>query len=126
MSQRITRVLSVVSVSSVVSVGLGLAVLIAGFAVTGCDSQEDTYGGVDQPGPVDWQTQGGALMTAPSKSPRTIAAMMFDISGAGGTTASGAPNATTIMNVIGGTGTSQRHMFEEISYGIQDTQPMYF
>ena len=38
----------------------------------------------------------------------------------------GAPNATTIMNVVGGTGSSQRHMFQEISYGIQDTQPMYF
>src|SRR5204862_4417889 len=111
MSQRITQVLSVVSVR----LGLGLAVLIASVAVTGCDGQEDTSGGVDQPGPVDWQTQGGALMTAPSKSPRTIAAMMFDISGGGNP-----PNATTIMNVIGGTGTSQRHMFEEISYGIQD------
>jgi hypothetical protein len=51
--------------------------------------------------------------------------MMFDITGAGGTTA-GAPNAATIMNVVGGTGTSQRHMFQEISYGIQDTAPMYF
>ena len=37
-------------------------------------------GDVDQPSPIDWQSQ-SALMTAPSKSPRTIAAMMFDIGG---------------------------------------------
>ena len=30
------------------------------------------------------------------------------------------------QTVVGGTGSSQRHMFQEISYGIQDTQPMYF
>ena len=30
------------------------------------------------------------------------------------------------MNVVGGTGSSQRHMFQEISYGIQDTAPEYF
>jgi len=58
-------------------------------------------------------------MTAPSKAPRTIAAMMFDIGG-------GVPNAANIMSVVGGTGQSQRHMFQEISYGIQDTQPEYF
>lgn len=52
--------------------------------------------------------------------------MMFDITGAGGTTATGVPNATTIKNVVGGTGQSQRHMFQEISYGIQDTAPEYF
>ena len=63
-------------------------------------------------------------MTAPTKASRTIAAMMFDITGGGGTTA--ASNATTIMNVVGGTGQSQRHMFQEISYGIQDTAPEYF
>ena len=67
---------------------------------------------------TDWQTQGG-LMTAPTKAPRTIAAMMFDIGG-------GVPDATTIKNVVGGIGTSQRHMFQEISYGIQDTAPEYF
>jgi MYXO-CTERM domain-containing protein len=97
--------------------------LAASFA--GCEQPEEPAGDVDQPSPIDTQSQ-GALMTAPSKSPRAIAAMMFDITGAGGTTATGAPNATTIMNVVGGTGSSQRHMFQEISYGIQDTQPMYF
>ena len=45
--------------------------------------------------------------------------MMFDIGG-------GVPNAANIMTVVGGTGSSQRHMFQEISYGIQDTQPEYF
>jgi hypothetical protein len=97
--------------------------LAASFA--GCEQPEEPAGDVDQPSPIDTQSQ-GALMTAPSKSPRTIAAMMFDITGAGGTTATGAPSATTIMTVVGGTGSSQRHMFQEISYGIQDTQPMYF
>src|SRR6187402_788881 len=94
--------------------GLLLAVIAAGCA----SEQEDAAAEVDQPSPMDWQSQ-NALMTAPAKAPRTIAAMMFDIG-------NGAPNATSIMNVIGGTGSSQRHMFQEISYGIQDTQPEYF
>ena len=58
-------------------------------------------------------------MTAPSKAPRKIAAMMFDIGG-------GIPDAAKIMSLVGGTGSSQRHMFQEISYGIQDTAPEYF
>jgi len=87
-------------------------------SVVGCAQEEEPVGDVDQPSPTDWQSQ-GALMTNTPKAPRTIAAMMFDIGG-------GVPNATTIMNVIGGTGSSQRHMFQEISYGIQDTQPEYF
>ncbi|HVY37646.1 MAG TPA: hypothetical protein VHM31_06915 [Polyangia bacterium] len=111
MSRRIKQVLAVVC-------GL-YAAGVAG----GCAPQDDdTAGAVDQPSPRasgnDSQAH-GALITAPSKTPRTIAAMMFDIG-------SGPPNATTIMNVIGGTGSSQRHMFQEISYGIQDLQPMYF
>ena len=110
MSDRIKRPMSVLA-----------GLLVAAFAV-GCEQTEDGPQEVDQPSPKaadsDWQSQ-SALMTAPSKSPRTIAAMMFDIG-------NGAPNATNIMSVIGGTGSSQRHMFQEISYGIQDTQPMYF
>ena len=94
--------------------GLLLAVIASGCATEADDGATD----VDQPSPVDWRSQ-NALMTAPAKSPRTIAAMMFDIG-------NGAPNATSIMSVIGGTGSSQRHMFQEISYGIQDTQPEYF
>jgi hypothetical protein len=93
--------------------GLSLAAL-----VVGCAQEEEPVGDVDQPSPTDWQSQGG-LMTNTPKAPRTIAAMMFDIGG-------GVPNAASIMSVIGGTGSSQRHMFQEISYGIQDTQPEYF
>ncbi len=99
--------------------GSALAGLLWATSVVGCAQEEDLPAeDVDQPSPTDWQSQ-GALMTAPSKAPRTIAAMMFDIGG-------GVPNAATIMSVIGGTGSSQRHMFQEISYGIQDTQPEYF
>jgi hypothetical protein len=78
---------------------------------------EEMPSGVDNP--TDWQSQGAALRTAPTKPARTIAAMMFDIGG-------GVPNASTIMNVVGGPGSSQRHMFQEISYGIQDLAPEYF
>jgi hypothetical protein len=104
-----------------------IAVAVAAFAGGSCVAfdeapSEEVPSGADNP--MDWQTQGG-LMTAPTKAPRTIAAMMFDITGGGGTTG-GVPNATTIMNVVGGTGQSQRHMFQEISYGIQDTAPEYF
>src|SRR5262245_16566118 len=113
MSQRIKQVGSLVG-------GLCLAAALA----ISCE-QPDEPGDVDQPSPID-PTSTGALLSEPSKAPRTIAAMMFDISGAGGTTMTGAPDSASIMNVIGGTGQSQRHMFQEISYGIQDTQPMYF
>src|SRR6185436_9543974 len=68
--------------------------------------------------PIDYQSQ-QALMTNTTRPVRSIAAMMFDIGG-------GVPNATTIMNVIGGAGQSQRHMYQEISYGIQDLAPEYF
>jgi len=92
--------------------------LMLAVIVPGCAQDDEAPTDVDQPSPMDWQSQ-SALMTAPAKSPRTIAAMMFDIG-------NGAPTATSIMSVIGGTGSSQRHMFQEISYGIQDTAPEYF
>ena len=114
MSKRIKQVGSLVS-----------GLLLAAAFVVSCEQPDEPGGDVDQPSPVDPTSQ-GALLTAPSKAPRTIAAMMFDITGGGGSTATGAPNAANIMTVIGGTGQSQRHMFQEISYGIQDTQPMYF
>jgi MYXO-CTERM domain-containing protein len=68
-----------------------------------------------------WEGQGGdvvrghqaTLLTAAPKKTRTIAAMMFDISG-------GAPNQTNIQNLILGSGTSLRHMYNEVSYGLQD------
>src|SRR5262249_24274670 len=47
------------------------------------------------------------------KATRTIAAMQFDIS-------MGPPNATTIQNLLLSSGTSLRHMYNEISFGIQD------
>ncbi len=92
-----------------------MALALTGGALGACE-EDEVPSGADNP--TDWTSQ-GALMTAPTKAPRTIAAMMFDIGG-------GAPNATNIMNVIGGTGSSQRHMYQEISYGIQDTAPEYF
>ena len=99
--------------------GSVLAGLLWAAFVVGCAQEEEPPAeDVDQPSPTDWQSQGG-LMTNTPKAPRTIAAMMFDIGG-------GVPNAANIMSVVGGTGQSQRHMFQEISYGIQDTQPEYF
>src|SRR4051812_14221909 len=103
--------------------GSSLAIAVAlGSALGGCEVIDEPRSGDAPTGfdnPIDWQAQGGELMTAPSKAPRTIAAMMFDIGG-------GAPTAATIMNLVGGAGPSQRHMFQEISYGIQDTAPEYF
>ncbi len=94
-----------------------IALMAGGSGCTGQEVEEEELpSGIDNP--TDWASQ-GALLTAPSKPSRTIAVMMFDIGG-------GPPNATTIMNVVGGTGSSQRHMFQEISYGIQDTAPEYF
>jgi len=94
--------------------------LFIGATFVACEQQEEpTTDQVDQPSPMDWQSQNSALLTAPAKAPRTIAAMMFDIG-------NGPPTASSIMSVIGGTGSSQRHMFQEISYGIQDTNPEYF
>ncbi len=94
--------------------------LFIGATFVACEQQEEpATDQVDQPSPMDWQSQNSALLTAPAKAPRTIAAMMFDIG-------NGPPTASSIMSVIGGTGSSQRHMFQEISYGIQDTNPEYF
>jgi hypothetical protein len=55
--------------------------------------------------------------TAPNRT-RTIAGMMFDIG-------SGVPNLTSITAVISGPGSSQKHMYDEISFGIQDLQADY-
>jgi hypothetical protein len=60
----------------------------------------------------------GALVGTPPNRTRTIAAMMFDIS-------TGPPVLATITNLISGPGRSQRHMYQEISYGIQDLQTDY-
>jgi len=102
-------------------VPVAAAALVVG-TLAGCQDEPVAEPGGQTPSgadnPTDWSAQSG-LMSAPAKPTRTIAAMMFDIGG-------GPPTASTIMSVIGGTGSSQRHMYQEISYGIQDLMPSYF
>ena len=61
--------------------------------------------------------------TAPKRT-RTIAALMFNIAklGDGSADPAGIPSATNITSLISGTGQSQRHMYQEASFGIQDLQ----
>ncbi|HEY8924916.1 MAG TPA: hypothetical protein VIU64_11090, partial [Polyangia bacterium] len=67
---------------------------------------------------------GSALVAGSAKRTRTIAALMFNIAKRSDGTAdpAGIPNATTITNVITGSGQSQRHMYQEASFGLQDLQ----
>ena len=74
----------------------------------------DTTG---DPEPVSGTTS-ALIGTTPSRT-RTIAGMMFDIG-------TGPPNMTTLTNLITGSGTSQRHMFVEISFGLQDLHADFF
>jgi hypothetical protein len=60
-----------------------------------------------------------ALVGATPSRTRTIAGMMFDIG-------TGPPNMTTLTNLITGPGSSQRHMFVESSFGLQDLQTDFF
>src|SRR5689334_4159645 len=85
-----------------------LVSILAAAALAGC--------GEEPPGPAVQAGAEGALMTNTPRTTRTIAAMMFDIS-------AGPPNLTTVTNLIAGTGQSQRHMYQEISFGIQDLAP---
>jgi hypothetical protein len=62
-------------------------------------------------------SQSALLGTAANRT-RTISAMMFDIS-------TGPPVLATITNLISGPGRSQRHMYQEISYGLQDLTTDY-
>ena len=55
------------------------------------------------------------LVGAPARPVRTMAVMMFDISG-------GAPVAATLQNLIFDGPTSMRKMYQEISNGMQDVQ----
>jgi MYXO-CTERM domain-containing protein len=55
------------------------------------------------------------LVGAPARPVRTMAVMMFDISG-------GAPSAATLQNLIFDGPTSMRKMYQEISNGMQDVQ----
>jgi len=64
------------------------------------------------------------LVAGTAKRTRTIAALMFNIAKRSDGTAdpAGIPNASTITNVITGSGQSQRHMYQEASFGLQDLQ----
>ena len=106
MSRRMKQTFSVVVALCLVAV------------VTGCGPEEEVAAGdVDQPSPTGGNTRvQGALMTAPSRAPRTIAA--HDVRHR-----QRPAQHDQLTNLIGGPGTSQRHMFQEISYGIQDLQP---
>ncbi|HEX2659430.1 MAG TPA: hypothetical protein VHU40_14200, partial [Polyangia bacterium] len=65
-----------------------------------------------------------ALIAGTPKKTRTIAALMFNIAKLSDGTAdpAGIPKAATISSVISGTGQSQRHMYLEASYGLQDLE----
>ncbi len=101
-----------------------VALLLALVALAGCGANLDT--GSEQGDGVGARlaaqgsdtviraTQSELIGAAPKRT-RTIAAMMFNISG-------GAPNQTTITNLILGTGTSLKHMYNEISFGMQDIE----
>jgi len=55
------------------------------------------------------------LITAPAKRTRTIAGLLLNIGG-------GNPDVTKMTDLLMGPGASLRHMYNEISYGIQDIQ----
>jgi hypothetical protein len=100
------------------------AVLLTAAALPACTADDELDGAATR---AQFEHQGGdttlvgrdsALIGTPPNRTRTIAAMMFDIS-------RGAPNQTTITGLISGPARSQRHMYQEISYGIQDLQTDY-
>ncbi len=100
------------------------ALALASLGGIGC-TQEDTLDdaarlarfeaqGRDTTGDPISGTTSALIGSVPLRT-RTIAGMMFDIG-------TGAPSMTTLANLITGPGTSQRHMYVEISYGLQDLQ----
>ncbi len=95
---------SIAGVSCTQEESLDEATRLARFEAQGRDTTGDPIGG----------TTSALVGTTPSRT-RTIAGMMFDIG-------TGPPNMTTLTNLITGPGTSQRHMYVEISYGLQDLQ----
>lgn len=117
-----------------------LSVLLLGGALLGAGCLQDPPSAGDSLGADDWGpfvAQGGDTTPAPAtsastassliggapKRTRTIAALMFNIAKSGGAAdPAGIPNATTITNLISGTGQSQRHMYQEASFGLQDLQ----
>ena len=86
------------------------ATSLARFEAQGRDTTGD-------PEPISGTTS-ALIGTTPSRT-RTIAGMMFDIG-------TGPPNMTTLTNLITGSGTSQRHMFVEASFGLQDLHADFF
>ncbi len=87
------------------------ATRLARFEAQGRDTTGD-------PGERISGTTSALVGTTPSRT-RTIAGMMFDIG-------TGPPNMTTLTNLITSSGTSQRHMFVESSFGLQDLQTDFF
>ena len=65
--------------------------------------------------PAETEQLESPLVGAPAKKTRTIAAMMFDIGG-------GAPDKTKIQDLLAGPNNSQRHMYQEVSFGMQDLE----
>ena len=116
-----------VDARSAVSAAFALIALAGcGAAPTGASDPDDTGAwerflaqGRDTTVPTTFALTG----TAPKRT-RTIAALMFNIAklSDGSADPAGIPNATNITSLIGGTGQSQRHMYQEASFGIQDLQ----
>jgi hypothetical protein len=117
--------------SAVSALALGSAALaLAAIGTIGCTQEQavddatnlarfeaqgrDTTG---DPEPISGTTS-ALIGTTPSRT-RTIAGMMFDIG-------TGPPNMTTLTNLITGSGSSQRHMFVESSFGLQDLHTDFF
>ncbi len=107
------------------------ALALAALGAAGC-TQDETLDdaarmarfesqGRDTTGPGDTGLVGttSALTGGTASRTRTIAGMMFDIG-------TGPPNMTTLTNLITSSGTSQRHMFVESSFGLQDLHTDFF
>jgi hypothetical protein len=115
------------------TLALGSALALASIGTIGCTQEQtvddatrlprleaqgrDTTGD-PEPGDPTLGTTSALIGTAPSRT-RTIAGMMFDIG-------TGAPNMTTLTNLITSSGSSQRHMFVEASFGLQDLHTDFF
>lgn len=104
------------------------ALALASIAGTSCNQEESLAEvtrlprfeeqGRDTTGDPIAGTTSALVGGTPSRT-RTIAGMMFDIG-------TGPPNMTTLTNLITGSGSSQRHMFVESSFGLQDLQTDFF
>jgi hypothetical protein len=104
-------VASIASISCTQEESLDESTRLARFEAQGRDTTA-------APGDRIGGTTSALLGTTPSRT-RTIAGMMFDIG-------TGPPNMTTLTTLITGPGSSQRHMFVESSFGLQDLQTDFF